>query len=116
MMQNLKLPLTCFTNIDWLYFQKLMTDLKGEILSVFCIMSSDIFLYINVCCSCRIYGNLNLGSGKQDLPLATISNNVSENLYIRKTVLFYVLCSYTNTLSLIRLPCKLFIVYMEKGL
>lgn len=33
MMQNLKLPLTLgFTNIDWLCFQKLMTDLKGEIL------------------------------------------------------------------------------------
>lgn len=67
-----------------------------------------------MCSNCKIYGNLNLDSGKQDLPLVTISNNVSENLCIKKTVLFYVLCSYTNTLSLIRLSFKLFIVYMEQ--
>lgn len=41
-------------------------------------------------CSCMIYGNLNLTSGKEDFPLVTISNNVSENLLFRKLILIHI--------------------------
>lgn len=40
-------------------------------------------------CYCKIYGNLNLTSGKEDFPLVTISNNVSENLLFRKLILIH---------------------------
>lgn len=84
-----KLSLTLyFTNVVWLCFQKLMTELEGGIL--FWIVSSEIYLFIEMY-NCKIYVNLNLASGKQDFPLVTVSNSVSENLSIRKTVLSYVL-------------------------
>lgn len=40
-------------------------------------------------CCCKIYGNLNLTSGKEDFPLVTISNSVSENLLFRKLILIH---------------------------
>ena len=63
---------------------------------MFSIASSEIHVFIKMY-NCKIYGNLNLASGKQDFPLVTVSNDVSESLSIRKRVFSFVLCSYTKT-------------------